>query len=66
MISKRFYTFIKSTLKYPSEQTSLYQSHPNLSLCSWVLKELTIPDVAIKLSEAFGDDSVEKVGTAQE
>lgn len=42
------------------------QKSPEPVLCSWVLKELIVPNVAIKLSEAeaFGDDSVENVGRA--
>lgn len=61
LISKRFYSFPKSTLKYPFEWTSLYKNHLNLSLCSWVLKELIVSKVDIKLSEAFNDDNVENV-----
>lgn len=59
-----FYTFPNSTLKSALEWTSLYKNHLNLSLCSWVLKELIISKVAFKLSEVFGDDNEENVGRA--
>lgn len=64
LISERFYSLPKSTLKYSFEWTSLYKNHLNLALCSWVLKELIVPKVAIKLSEAFSDGNVESVGRA--